>query len=237
MLADKQAYLSDFLTKETFLSLSFINLLKNNFQISKKMKKALIIVDVQNDFCEGGALAVPNANEIIPYINLLTAENNYDEVILTQDWHPADHKSFASNNDKNVGETIILNSIPQFMWPDHCVQDTFGAEFHKDLNREKVTHIIQKGKNSEIDSYSGFQDNNHFMKTGLDDYLKYHDIQLVEIVGLALDYCVKFTALDAVRNGYITCVHFNGTRAVNVKPENGKNAIYDLLENKVSILA
>lgn len=237
MLADKQAYLSDFLTKETFLSLSFINLLKNNFQISKKMKKALIIVDVQNDFCEGGALAVPNANEIIPYINLLTAENIYDEVILTQDWHPADHKSFASNNDKNVGETIILNSVPQFMWPDHCVQDTFGAEFHKDLNREKVTHIIQKGKNSEIDSYSGFQDNNHFMKTGLDDYLKYHDIQLVEIVGLALDYCVKFTALDAVRNGYITCVHFNGTRAVNVKPENGKNAIYDLLENKVSILA
>lgn len=200
------------------------------------MKKALIIVDVQNDFCEGGALAVPNANEIIPYINLLTESTDYDEVILTQDWHPADHKSFASNNGRQVGDTIILNEVPQFMWPDHCVQNTFGAEFHKDLNMEKVTHIIQKGKNIEIDSYSGFQDNNHFMKTGLDDYLKYHDIQLVEIVGLALDYCVKFTALDAVRNGYITCVHFNGTRAVNVKPENAKNAIYELLENKVSIL-
>jgi len=102
------------------------------------MKKALIIVDVQNDFCEGGSLAVPGANEIIPYINLLMQDNVYDEIILTQDWHPADHKSFASNNGKKIGETIILNGIPQFMWPDHCVQGTPGADFHPDLNREKV---------------------------------------------------------------------------------------------------
>src|SRR5690606_28825703 len=106
------------------------------------MKKALIIVDVQNDFCEGGALAVPNANQIIPYINLLMEDNIYDQIVLTQDWHPANHKSFASNNGKKVGGTIILNEIPQFMWPDHCVQDTFGAEFHKDLNIDKVTHNI-----------------------------------------------------------------------------------------------
>ncbi len=157
------------------------------------MKKALIIVDVQNDFCDGGALAVPGADEIIPYINLLTRDNEYDEIILTQDWHPANHKSFASN--------------------------------------------VQKGKNPEIDSYSAFQDNNHFMKTDLDDYLKYHDIKLVEICGLALDYCVKFTCLDAVRNGYITCLHFNGTRAVNVKPDNGKDTVYQLVESGVSILA
>ncbi len=155
------------------------------------MKKALIIVDVQNDFCEGGALAVPNANEIIPYINLLTQENEYEEIILTQDWHPANHKSFASNNGKQVGETIILNEVPQFMWPDHCVQNTSGAEFHPDLDTSKVTKIIQKGTNVEVDSYSGFQDNNHFMKTGLDDYLKSKGIQMVEIVGLALDYCEK----------------------------------------------
>lgn len=200
------------------------------------MKKALIIVDVQNDFCEGGALAVPDADSIIPYINLLTAENDYDQVVLTQDWHPANHRSFASNNGKSVGETISLNGVPQFMWPDHCVQGTFGAEFHEDLNRDKVTHIIQKGKNPEIDSYSGFQDNNHFMKTGLEDFLKYHDIRLVEIVGLALDYCVKFTALDAVNAGFMTCVHFNGTKAVNVKPENGKNAIYEMLEQGITIL-
>lgn len=201
------------------------------------MKKALIIVDVQNDFCEGGSLAVPGANEIIPYINLLTAENHYDEIILTQDWHPANHKSFASNNGRKVGETIILNEIPQFMWPDHCVQGTFGAEFHADLNREKVTHIVQKGKNEQIDSYSAFQDNNHFMKTGLDDYLKYKEIQLLEIVGLATDYCVKYTCQDAVGSGYVTCLHFHGTRAVNAKPDNGKNAIYEMIEKGVTILA
>ena len=200
------------------------------------MKKALIIVDVQNDFCEGGALAVPGAKEIISYINLLMEENEYDKIVLTQDWHPANHKSFASTNGKKVGDTIILNGIPQFMWPDHCVQGTSGAEFHKDLNREKVDHIIQKGKNIDFDSYSGFQDNNHFTKTGLDDYLKYHDIQLLEVVGLALDYCVKFTCLDAAQLGYVTCLHFNGTRAVNVKPENGKDAIYEMLQNSVTIL-
>ena len=200
------------------------------------MKKALIIVDVQNDFCEGGALAVPGANEIISYINLLMEENEYDKIVLTQDWHPANHKSFASTNGKKVGDTIILNGIPQCMWPDHCVQGTSGAEFHKDLNREKVDHIIQKGKNIDFDSYSGFQDNNHFTKTGLDDYLKYHDIQLLEVVGLALDYCVKFTCLDAAQLGYVTCLHFNGTRAVNVKPENGKDAIYEMLQNSVTIL-
>lgn len=200
------------------------------------MKKALIIVDVQNDFCEGGALAVPGASEIIPYINVLTQENEYDQIVLTQDWHPAEHKSFASSNGRNVGDTINLNGVPQFMWPDHCVQGTHGADFHPDLDRSRVTHIVQKGKNPEIDSYSAFQDNNHFVKTGLDDFLKYHDIQLVEIVGLALDYCVKYTCLDAVANGYITCLHFNGTRAVNVKPENGRDTIYQLLENGVTVL-
>lgn len=200
------------------------------------MKKALIVVDVQNDFCEAGALEVPGASSVIPYINSLIQENEYDEIIFTQDWHPADHKSFASNNGKNVGETVNMNGIPQFMWPDHCVQGTFGAEFHPNLDITKATHIVQKGKNSEIDSYSGFQDNNHFMKTDLDDYLKFKDIELVEIAGLALDYCVKYTCLDAAKNGYITCLHFNGTKAVNVKPENAKNAIYELLENSVTVL-
>ena len=200
------------------------------------MKKALIIVDLQNDFCDGGALAVPGASEIIPYINLLMEENQYEQIVLTQDWHPADHKSFASNNGQKVGDTIILNGIPQHMWPDHCVQGTFGAEFHKDLNRDKVTHIIQKGTNVDFDSYSGFQDNNHFTKTGLDDFLKYHEIQLVEIVGLALDYCVKFTCLDAAQLGYVTSLHFNGSRAVNVKPDSGKNAIYEMVQNTVTVL-
>ena len=201
------------------------------------MKKALIIVDFQNDFFDGGALAVPGANEIIPYVNLLMEENEYDQIILTQDWHPSDHKSFASNNGKKVGDTIILNGIPQFMWSDHCVQGTFGAEFHKDLNQEKVTHIIQKGKNPDFDSYSGFQDNNQLVKTDLEDYLKFKDIELVEIVGLALDYCVKYTCIDAANAGFITCLHYKGTKAVNVKPGNDKDAIIELLENNVTILS
>lgn len=200
------------------------------------MKKALIVVDVQNDFCENGSLAVPGGGEVIPYINYLMETGDYDQIVFTQDWHPAGHKSFASNNGRQVGETITLNGISQFMWPDHCVQDTLGAEFHPGLNVRNATHIIQKGKNPDIDSYSAFQDNNRFMKTGLDDYLKFHDIKLVEIVGLALDYCVKFTCLDAVAAGYITCLHFRGTRAVNVKPDNAKSTIYELLENSVSIL-
>lgn len=200
------------------------------------MKKALIVVDVQNDFCEGGALEVPNASEVIPYINSLIESNIYDEIILTQDWHPANHKSFASNNEKNIGDVIELNGIQQFMWPDHCVQGSHGAEFHKDLNTSKISHIVRKGTNPEIDSYSAFQDNNHFMQTDLDNYLKEKNIELIEIVGLALDYCVKYTCLDAVSNGYITCLHFQGTKAVNVKPENGRDTIYQLLENGVSIL-
>lgn len=201
------------------------------------MKKALIVVDVQNDFCEGGALAVPKANEIIPYVNLLMEDSTYDEIILTQDWHPANHKSFASNNGKKVGESIELNGYSQFMWPDHCVQGSFGAEFHKDLNLEKVTHIVQKGKNSEVDSYSGFQDNNQLVKTDLEDYLKFKDIELVEIVGLALDYCVKYTCIDAANAGFITCLHYKGTKAVNVKHGNDKDAIIELLENNVTILS
>lgn len=200
------------------------------------MKKALIIVDLQNDFFEGGALAVPGAEEVVPYINLLLQDNVYDQVVLTQDWHPADHKSFASNNGKKIGDEIILNGLPQFMWPDHCVQGTKGADFHPELNQSKVTHIVQKGTNAEYDSYSGFQDNNHFVKTGLDDFLKYHDIQLVEIVGLALDYCIKYTCLDAAQLGYVTCLHFNGTCAVNVKPDNGKDAIYEMLQKTVTVL-
>lgn len=200
------------------------------------MKKALIVVDVQNDFCEGGALEVPNASEAIPYINSLIESNIYDEIIFTQDWHPANHKSFASNNEKNIGDVIELNGIQQFMWPDHCVQGSHGAEFHKDLNTSKINHIVRKGTNPEIDSYSAFQDNNHFMQTDLDNYLKEKNIELVEVVGLALDYCVKYTCLDAVSNGYITCLHFQGTKAVNVKPENGRDTIYQLLENGVSIL-
>ncbi|QCX53868.1 bifunctional nicotinamidase/pyrazinamidase [Elizabethkingia sp. JS20170427COW] len=201
------------------------------------MKKALIVVDIQNDFCEGGALAVPGASEIIPYVNQIMRDNQYDEVVLTQDWHPSNHKSFASNNGMEVGDTIILNGMPQYMWPDHCVQDTHGADFHPQLETDFATHLIQKGTNALIDSYSAFMDNNHFMKTGLAKYLKEKNIEMVEVVGLALDYCVEATCIDAVKEGFITCLHFHGTRAVNVSPDNAKNSIYKMIENGVTILA
>lgn len=202
------------------------------------MKKALIIVDVQNDFCKNGALEVPNGNEVIPYINQLIKNTQYDEIIATQDFHPADHKSFASNHsNKKIGELIDLNGITQILWPDHCVQGTFGTEFHKELNTSKITKIVQKGKNIEVDSYSGFYDNDHKSSTGLADYLKAKQIDTVEIVGLALDYCVKYTALDAVKEGFKTILHYRGTKAVNLQPKDGMQAVIELLENGVDVVA
>ncbi|MEO8254618.1 MAG: isochorismatase family protein [Flavobacterium sp.] len=141
------------------------------------MKKALLIVDIQNDFCENGSLAVPDANSVIPYINSLIANNNYDEIILSQDYHPHNHKSFAAVNHKNIGDEITLNGLPQIMWPDHCIQGSFGAEFHALLNTKSATKIIQKGLNIEVDSYSAFYDNNKEISTGLSDYLKDKNIK------------------------------------------------------------
>lgn len=203
-----------------------------------RMKKALIIVDVQNDFCEGGSLEVPNANTIIPYINKIQQEKTYDEIILTQDFHPSNHKSFASNHaGKKVGEVIQLNDMPQILWPNHCVQNTKGTEFHSELNIKKVTKIIQKGKDENVDSYSAFYDNNHQIATGLSAYLQKQQITTIEIVGLALDYCVKFTALDAVNEKIHTSVHYQGTKAVNLNPNDYKETIIELIEAGVHIIA
>jgi len=201
------------------------------------MKTALIIVDLQNDFCDGGTLSVPNANEIIPYINSLLERKYYDQIVLTQDFHPSNHKSFASNNEKNIGEIIYLDGIPQIMWPDHCIQGTFGADFHSSLNMKKATHIVQKGKNPYVDSYSAFQDNNKLIKTDLAEFLDHHKIDTLEVVGLALDYCVRATCLDAVNEGFSTYLHFRGTKAVNITPDDAKNTIYELIENGVNIIS
>ena len=200
------------------------------------MKKALIIVDIQNDFCKGGSLEVTDGEKIIPYINHLMKTNNYDEIILTQDFHPAEHKSFAVNNGKSVGEIIQLNGISQTMWPVHCVQGTSGVEFHPDLEQNKATYIIKKGMNPEIDSYSAFFDNQKLIDTGLSNYLKSKNIETVEIVGLALDYCVKYTCIDAVLEGFKVVLHFKGTKAVNLHPDDAKNTIFELLEKGVSVI-
>jgi nicotinamidase/pyrazinamidase len=167
------------------------------------MRKALIIVDVQNDFCEGGALAVPHANEIIKPINQLILSNKYELIVATQDWHPAEHISFKTNNPTTG------------IWPVHCVQNTIGAKFHPRLDISKVDAIIKKGENPDIDSCSGFYDNDRINKTGLEELLLKENIQAVDIVGLALDYCVKFSAEDAANLGFITTILVDYTRAID----------------------
>lgn len=193
------------------------------------MKTALIIVDVQNDFCEGGALEVKNGNEIIPVINKLIKSNKFDEIIATQDWHPKNHKSFASNHkNKNVYDVIKLNGITQVLWPDHCVQRKKGSRFHKDLNLDKKFKVFKKGTNPEIDSYSGFYDNDHKSSTGLSEYLKKKKVEKVYITGLATDYCVKFTAIDSIKEGFSTFVIKDAVKGVNINKRDSQIAFADM---------
>ena len=166
---------------------------------------ALIIVDIQNDFLPGGALAVKEGDMIIPIVNTLMRK--FDLVVATQDWHPAGHESFASSHaGKHPGDVIMLHGLKQVLWPDHCVQLTAGAAFSNKLNASSIKKIFQKGMNPKIDSYSGFFDNGQMQDTGLNIYLKSMAVDDVFIVGLATDYCVKFTASDALTLGYRTTV-------------------------------
>jgi len=185
--------------------------------------KALIVVDIQNDFLPGGALAVQEGDKIIPIVNNLMPK--FDLVVATQDWHPRENGSFASNHkNKKPGDQVELFGLNQVLWPDHCVQDTFGAEFSKQLNTSSIDHVVQKGTDILIDSYSGFFDNGKKKKTGLDDFLKSKGVDMVFIVGLATDYCVKYTALDAANLGYRTFVVPDATRAVNLQAGDYDNA-------------
>jgi nicotinamidase/pyrazinamidase len=200
-----------------------------------KEKAALIIVDVQNDFLPGGALAVREGEQVIPVINQL--QGKFVHILGTQDFHPADHGSFAANHSGKVpGELIDLAGLTQILWPVHCVQGTKGADFHLELELEKWEAIFPKGKNPEVDSYSGFFDNARRGDTGLGEYLKSKGIEQVFVCGLALDYCVKFTALDAQSLGFETFLIFDATRAVNLKPEDGNLAIKEMEEAGVHIL-
>ncbi|MEQ8713555.1 MAG: bifunctional nicotinamidase/pyrazinamidase [Cyclobacteriaceae bacterium] len=196
--------------------------------------KALIIVDVQNDFLPGGALAVPRGDEIIPYINQI--QSQYDLVVATQDWHPAYHGSFAANHaGTKPGEVISLNGLDQILWPTHCVQGSFGAELAGDLDTKWIEKIFRKGEDSNIDSYSGLFDNGKKRSTGLGEYLKGKGVTEVEIVGLAADYCVKFTAIDAEEFGFQTTVLKEGTRAVNLSPGDFDSAINELEKKGVLV--
>lgn len=190
--------------------------------------KALLIIDVQNDFCEGGNLAVKNSLEIIPVVNNLIKkfEKNNDFIIATKDWHPADHKSFASVSNTKVGEIGTLNGLPQVWWPDHCIENTKGSEFHKDFL--PVKNIVYKGNDPEVDSYSGFFDNNKVHKTKLDEILKENNIDTLYILGLATDYCVKFTVLDALSLGYKVYLVSDGCKGVNINPDDSEKAVEEM---------
>jgi len=189
--------------------------------------KALIIVDVQNDFLPNGALAVSEGDQIIPIVNNLM--NKFDLVVATQDWHPKEHGSFASNHkNMNPGDQIELFGLNQVLWPDHCIQHTYGAEISKALNTSVIDHIVKKGTDILIDSYSGFFDNGKKKETGLHDYLKSKGVDMVFVVGLATDYCVKFTALDAAALGYRTFVVPDATRAVNLNDGDYPKALEEM---------
>ncbi|MEL6243507.1 MAG: bifunctional nicotinamidase/pyrazinamidase [Pseudomonadota bacterium] len=179
------------------------------------MTKALIVIDVQNDFCPGGALAVPDGDQIVPGINALMAD--FAAVILTQDWHPAGHSSFASSHaGKNPYDMTEMPYGPQILWPDHCIQGTDGAAFHPALNTDRADLIIRKGYNPTIDSYSAFFENDQTTPTGLEGYLKTRGISELTMVGLATDFCVNFSAVDAARLGFGVKVREDLCRAIDL---------------------
>jgi len=176
---------------------------------------ALIVIDLQNDFCPGGALAVEGGHEIVPLVNGLI--QNFDHVILTQDWHPNGHSSFASSHDeRGPFETVDMPYGPQTLWPDHCVQGTSGAEFHPGLIWTKAELVLRKGFRGAIDSYSAFFENDHKTPTGLGGYLKERGITDLTLVGLATDYCVAYSALDAARLGFKVAVRMDVCRAIDL---------------------
>lgn len=192
--------------------------------------KALILVDLQKDFLPGGSLAVEDGDKIIPGINELL-DNNFDLVVATQDWHPPEHGSFASNHEqKKPGDKIKLQGTVQVLWPDHCVQDSEGAEFADDLKTGKIEKVIKKGTDPNIDSYSGFFDNENKKSTGLHDYLQSKNVDTVAIAGLAADVCVRYTTLDALELGYRTMVVKDATKAVD--KEEGYSRTMEELKNK-----
>ena len=197
--------------------------------------KALIIVDMQNDFMPTGALPVTEADRIIGKINQL--QNDFDLVVATQDWHPLNHKSFAQNHlGLKPGNVINLNGLPQVLWPNHCVENTLGAELIAGLDKTKISKIFKKGTDPEIDSYSGFFDNGHRKSTGMSDYLKQQNITDVYIVGVATDYCVKYTALDAVTLGLNTHVIANACQGVNLQMNDVEHALSEMKMLGVSIV-
>ena len=195
--------------------------------------KALIIIDLQYDFLPGGSLAVTGGDQIIPVINKL--QKKFDLVVASQDWHPKDHVSFASNHNKKIGEVIDFDGLKQVLWPVHCVQESRGACLSDQLEQGQIAKIFQKGIDKDIDSYSAFFDNGKKRKTGLDDYLKSQGVKELYFVGLATDYCVKFSVLDALELGFKTFVISEACRGVDLNPGDVKKALEDM-QNKGALI-
>lgn len=179
-----------------------------------KKNDVLVVIDVQNDFCPGGSLAVPKGNEVVPIINNLISK--HDHVVLTQDWHTPSHASFASVYGKNPYEKEELIYGTQILWPDHCVQGTNGAQFHKELAQDRADIVIRKGFRPGIDSYSAFRENDQTTPTGLAGYLRERGFSDLFFCGLAFDFCVKWSALDAVAEGFSATVIENACRAIDI---------------------
>jgi nicotinamidase/pyrazinamidase len=195
---------------------------------------ALIVIDVQNDFCPGGALAVPEGDAIISGINALMKD--HDAVILTQDWHPADHSSFASQHEGREPYGMIdMPYGPQVLWPVHCVIGSNGAAFRKDLVTDRADMIIRKGFRRAIDSYSAFFENDHKTPTGLEGYLRTRGITALTLVGLATDFCVAYSAIDAARLGFEVTVQLDLCRAIDL---NGslETACADMVQAGVALV-
>ena len=179
------------------------------------MKTALLVIDVQNDFCPGGALQVAGGNDIIPDINLEMTK--YDYIVLTQDWHPKGHSSFATSHDGgNPLDVIEMPYGAQVLWPDHCVQGSHGAEFHSELNTARANAVIRKGSNPLIDSYSAFFENDRKTPTGLHGYFRSLEVEKINLVGLATDFCVNYSAQDAAKLGYKVSVFEKMCRSIDI---------------------
>ena len=196
--------------------------------------KALLIIDVQNDFLPGGALAVPHGDEVVDAVNELIPQ--YEVVVATQDWHPPNHQSFAAQHpQREIGDVVRLGNLEQMLWPTHCVQGESGAELPTRLNRSGIDHVIRKGADPHIDSYSGFFDNARQQSTGLAEYLHSRGVDEVHVVGLATDYCVKATALDAAELGFRVVLLQHAVRGVDLQPGDCLRAVEEMRSAGVEI--
>lgn len=190
-------------------------------------KTALIMIDLQKDFCFGGSLAVPDADSIIPLVNQI--QKHFSRVLASKDWHPGHHSCFASSHPGHVaGEVMMVNNLVQTLWPEHCLQESVGAEFHDDLETGRIEKIIYKGTDQQVHSYSAFYDDARIRQTELEAYLHEHHIKDLYILGLATDFCVRFSALDALQAGFNVYVIRDACRGIDFKPGDSELAFEEM---------